>query len=45
MPKKSFRKGVFISYSHKDLIWLKKLKVALAPLMQGEKLEVWDDKK
>jgi hypothetical protein len=43
MAKKTFRTGVFVSYSHKDKDWLEKLRTALAPLMRGEKLEVWDD--
>ena len=43
MAKAKFRTGVFVSYSHKDRSWLEKLRTALAPMMRGEKLEVWDD--
>jgi hypothetical protein len=43
MGKNAFRTGVFVSYSHKDKRWLEKLRTALAPLMRGEKLDVWDD--
>ena len=43
MAKKRFRAGVFVSYSHDDKKWLQHLRIALAPLMRGEKLEVWDD--
>jgi internalin A len=43
MTKATFRTGVFVSYSRKDKSWLEKLRIALAPSMRGEKLEVWDD--
>jgi hypothetical protein len=43
MAKAAFRTGVFVSYSHKDKSWLEKLRTALAPMMRGERLEVWDD--
>lgn len=38
-----FRKGVFVSYSHRDSAWLEKLRVHLAPHMRGERLDLWDD--
>ena len=43
MKKKSFRTGVFLSYSHADEKWVKKVRVALSPLIQGEKIQIWDD--
>jgi hypothetical protein len=43
MAEKTFRTGVFVSYSHKDKGWLENLRIALVPLMRSEKLEVWED--
>ncbi len=40
MPK---RTQVFISYSHKDKKWFDELKIHLEPLLQNEKIDVWDD--
>jgi hypothetical protein len=37
------RDRVFISYSHQDLKWLKRLQVHLAPLERDGKLDRWDD--
>ena len=34
---------VFISYSHKDRVWLDRLRVHLEPLVRDYNLEVWDD--
>lgn len=34
----------FISYSHKDLEYLKELRTALAPLIRLQKLQIWDDR-
>lgn len=45
MPKKKLRRHVFISYSHKDVAWLDKLKTHLAPYLRGEKIILWDDTK
>jgi len=37
------RNQVFISYSHQDKAALERLKVHLKPLMQENRLDVWDD--
>lgn len=37
------RDQVFISYSHEDKNWLKKLQTMLAPLTQKGKIKVWAD--
>jgi TIR domain len=42
-PKVNVTKPVFISYSHKDADWLKKLKLFLRPLEERELIRVWDD--
>jgi internalin A len=34
----------FVSYSHKDLEYLKELRTALAPLIRLQKLQIWDDR-
>jgi hypothetical protein len=34
---------VFISYSHKDTRWLSKLRIMLQPLVQDNKIKIWDD--
>jgi len=36
-------KNVFISYSHKDLQWLKRLRLYLAPLERLGSVKLWDD--
>lgn len=36
---------VFISYSHRDAVWLDRLKIMSAPLVWSRKLEIWDDEK
>lgn len=41
MPSNNLRKGVFVSYSHKDRNWLKKLLTVLKPVLSGE--AIWDD--
>jgi TIR domain len=43
MTKTKFRSGVFISYSHVDLSWLKRLRTHLTPYLRGEVLDIWDD--
>jgi hypothetical protein len=42
-PKVNVTKPVFISYSHKDVGWLKKLKQFLGPLEDRQLIRVWDD--
>jgi formylglycine-generating enzyme required for sulfatase activity len=37
------RTKVFISYSHKDIAWLKRLQVHLKPLERAGLIECWDD--
>ena len=39
-----FRKGIFISYSHKDEKWLNTILTFLRPYTRGEKVNVWSDK-
>jgi O-acetyl-ADP-ribose deacetylase (regulator of RNase III) len=35
--------SVFISYSHKDKVWLEKLQTMLKPLVRKQELSIWDD--
>jgi hypothetical protein len=37
------RTKVFISYSHQDNVWLKRLRVHLKPLERDYALDIWDD--
>ncbi len=37
------REQIFISYSHKDEKWLRKLQTMLAPLVRKEVIKVWSD--
>ena len=39
------RTTIFVSYSHQDSEWLKRLRVHLAPLEREHGLEIWDDTK
>ncbi len=39
------RDQVFVSYSHKDTDWLKRLEVMLKPLTRSGTLDVWTDKR
>lgn len=43
MAAKKLRKGIFISYSHKDKGWLEKLQTVLKPLVRNEAIRLWDD--
>jgi hypothetical protein len=43
--EKPFRSGIFVSYSHADRDWLKRLQTHLAPYVSGESLFLWDDTK
>jgi hypothetical protein len=45
LPKMQLTKPVFISYSHKDAVWLEKLKLFLKPLEDQDLIRVWDDTK
>ena len=35
----------FISYSHKDIKWLKRLQIMVKPLLQKGSVSIWDDTK
>lgn len=37
------KRQVFISYSHKDVEWLERLKPFLQPLVREEELKIWSD--
>lgn len=39
------RRGVFVSYSHRDRKWLERLQIHLRPLERDHSLAVWDDTK
>lgn len=39
------RTNVFISYSHNDARWLKRLRLHLKPLLNDQEVNVWDDTK
>lgn len=39
------RTRVFISYSHQDADWLKRLRVHLKPLERDHNVDIWDDEK
>ena len=39
------RNTVFIGYSHKDLIWVNRLKIHLKPLEEEYNIQIWDDRK
>ena len=43
--KSARRTGVFVSYSHKDLRWLERLQVHLAPYVRRGDVTLWDDTK
>jgi WD40 repeat protein len=37
------RRGVFVSYSHADTRWLKRLQIHIEPLVRDGGIEIWDD--
>lgn len=39
------RDMIFISYSHRDRVWLEKLRISLKPYIQQDRLVTWDDTK
>lgn len=39
------RSGIFISYSHKDNSWMKRMRTMLQPLERSRSIEVWDDER
>ncbi len=39
------RTKVFISYSHQDVKWLKRLDPHLKPLVRDENIDIWDDRR
>ncbi len=41
--KKAEKRKVFISYSHEDSKWLKRVKVHLKPLERDSIIEIWED--
>jgi len=38
-------KQIFISYSHKDTVWLERFQLNLKPCLRGSELLLWDDTK
>src|SRR5271170_5638040 len=43
MVKKTTRTKVFVSYSHADEVWLKRLQIHLKPLHRQGLVDLWDD--
>ncbi|MGH8068553.1 MAG: TIR domain-containing protein [Candidatus Entotheonellia bacterium] len=39
------RTQVFISYSHEDVEWLRRLQIMLSPLTRNQTIDLWDDTK
>lgn len=42
---RSGRDQVFVSYSHNDVEWLRRLQIMLKPLVRNKTVELWDDTK
>jgi hypothetical protein len=45
MKSAAFRSGIFVSYCHADRDWLERLQIHMAPYVQGERLDLWDDRR
>jgi hypothetical protein len=43
MSQEVVRDQVFVSYSHANKDWLRRLQIMLQPLVRGKKIELWDD--
>lgn len=39
------RQRIFVSYSHSDVQWLRKLTLVLDPLVRGHQIDLWDDRR
>ncbi len=37
------RQRIFVSYSHSDVQWLRRLTLVLDPLVRGHQIDLWDD--
>jgi hypothetical protein len=37
------RDKLFISYSHKDRVWLDRIRIMLQPVVRGKSIHLWDD--
>src|SRR5262249_28731899 len=42
-PRTAHGRKLFISYSHRDSSWLQRFQTMLHPLLDKDRLEVWDD--
>jgi hypothetical protein len=39
------RQQIFVSYSHSDVQWLRRLTLVLDPLVRGHQIDLWDDRR